>query len=62
VLARRALVHLPFHVLRRISDDPVRDIADGRHAALADAELEWCGIRPPRRYAPSKAPGSSGIA
>lgn len=49
VLARRALVHLPYHVLGRVSDDPVGDIAAGRSGALADAELEWYGVTRPRR-------------
>lgn len=50
VLARRALVHLPYRVLRRASADPVADVAAGRPTALADAELEWFGVdRPARR-------------
>jgi hypothetical protein len=49
LLARRALVHLPYDVLRRISDDPVGDVAAGRHGALADAELDWYGVPRPRR-------------
>jgi hypothetical protein len=44
VLARRALVHLPYHRLRELSDDPVADVRAGRHAALAAAELEWFGV------------------
>ncbi len=31
--------------LRRVSADPVSDLHNGRHAALADAELEWFGVR-----------------
>lgn len=49
MLARRALVHLPYRVLREISDDPAGDVAAGRHAALADAELEWFGVTRRRR-------------
>ncbi|HET8757539.1 MAG TPA: hypothetical protein VFM58_16085 [Solirubrobacteraceae bacterium] len=49
LLARRALVHLPYHRLRRLSRDPLGDLRAGRHAALADAELEWHGIGRPRR-------------
>jgi hypothetical protein len=44
LLARRAVVHLPYHRLRRVSDDPVNDVRHGRHSALADAELEWFGV------------------
>lgn len=44
LLARRALVHLPYHRLRRVSDDPVGHVHRGRHCALADAELEWFGV------------------
>jgi hypothetical protein len=44
LLARRAVVHLPHHRLRRVSDDPVEDLRAGRHAALADAELAWFGV------------------
>jgi hypothetical protein len=44
VLARRALVHLPYRRLRELSDDPVADLRRGRHAALAAAELEWFGV------------------
>jgi hypothetical protein len=44
LLARRALVHLPYHRLRQVSGDPVGDIRRGRHSALADAELEWFGV------------------
>jgi hypothetical protein len=44
VLARRALVHLPYRRLRELSDDPIADLRSGRHAALAAAELEWFGV------------------
>jgi hypothetical protein len=49
LLARRALVHLPYRILRRVSADPAADVAAGRHRALADAELAWFGVRRPRR-------------
>lgn len=48
LLARRALVHLPYHRLRRVSSDPLVDLRRGEHRALADAELEWFGIAEPR--------------
>jgi len=44
LLARRALVHLPLRRLRKISDDPLADLAAGRHAELAAAELRWFGV------------------
>ena len=47
VLARRALVHLPYRRLREISDDPIADLRAGRHEALAAAELEWFGLAVP---------------
>jgi hypothetical protein len=47
VLARRALVHLPYRRLHEVSDDPVADLRSGRHAALAAAELEWFGLAVP---------------
>lgn len=49
-LARRALEHLPYRRLRRISPNPWRDYEEGRTAALADAELARVGLarrRPP---------------
>ncbi len=45
LLARRALVHLPYTRLRRVSEDPLADLVAGRHAALAQAELDWFGVR-----------------
>jgi hypothetical protein len=44
VLAQRALVHLPYRRLRQISEDPAADVREGRHEALAVAELEWFGV------------------
>jgi hypothetical protein len=49
VLAERAVIHLPYRRLRRVSDDPSGDLRSGRHEALADAELEWYGVSPPAR-------------
>jgi hypothetical protein len=49
LLAERAVGHLPYHRLRRVSDDPRGDLRDGRHAALADAELAWFGVTRPER-------------
>lgn len=46
-LARRALQHLPYRRLRELSDNPWRDVEDGRTAALAAAELERVGLRRP---------------
>jgi hypothetical protein len=47
LLARRALVHLPYRRLRQVSPDPIGDLAAGRHRALADAELARLGVRRP---------------
>lgn len=43
-LARRAVQTLPFHVLRRVSPTPWRDLEAGRFEALAAAELRRIGI------------------
>ncbi len=43
-LANRALTDLPFRTLARISTDPWRDVAEGRYAALAEAELKSLGM------------------
>jgi hypothetical protein len=44
VLARRALVHLPYHRLLEVSGDPLADMRVGRHEALAAAKLKWFGV------------------
>ncbi|MDP8942652.1 MAG: hypothetical protein M3N16_00790 [Actinomycetota bacterium] len=44
LLALRAAYHLPYHVLTRVSADPLADIAAGRHEALAAAELARLGL------------------
>jgi len=47
LLAWRAVAQLPYRTLSRVSDDPVRDLEEGDHAALADAELAWFGVERP---------------
>jgi hypothetical protein len=44
VLALRAVTHLPYRKLKRVTRNPAADLEAGRHEALADAELEWFGI------------------
>jgi hypothetical protein len=44
-LARRAAEKLPYHVLRRITPTPWRDLEQGRYAELARAELRRLGFR-----------------
>lgn len=51
VLALRAVTHLPYRTLRDVSDDPARDLEDGMHGPLADAELRWFGVVRPRSAA-----------
>jgi len=48
VLAHRAVALLPFHQLMRASPDPVGDLTEGRHDALAAAMLRRAGMRPLR--------------
>jgi hypothetical protein len=52
-LARRAAQRLPYERLRAISDDPWRDLAEGRYTALADAELARLGLHRPAARDPS---------
>jgi hypothetical protein len=47
LLAMRAIAHLPVRTLQRVSADPAGDLRAGRHAALADAELDRLEIRRP---------------
>jgi hypothetical protein len=54
-LARAALRRVPYTELRRISDKPWQEVQQGRHAALAAAELRRLGLRPP----PDWLPGAS---
>ncbi|HET7044398.1 MAG TPA: hypothetical protein VFI37_06070 [Gaiellaceae bacterium] len=55
-LARRALEHLPYRRLRRLSANPWRDYEEGRTTALADAELARVGVLRPRTTCPPSAP------
>ena len=48
VLAHRAVALLPFHQLMRASPDPVGDLSEGRHDALAAAMLRRAGMHPLR--------------
>ena len=51
LLATRAVAALPYRRLRAITPDPVRDLREGRHEALAAAELDRLGLDGPgRRY------------
>jgi hypothetical protein len=43
-LAHQALSTLPLHQLCRLTDDPRRDLAEGRLQPLADAELARLGL------------------
>lgn len=44
-LARRAVDWLPYDQLRLVSADPAGDLREGRHSALARAELSRLGLR-----------------
>ncbi|MDQ2706182.1 MAG: hypothetical protein M3Z25_00415 [Actinomycetota bacterium] len=46
-LARQAVARLPLGDLRRITSNPWRDLAEGRHLELAAAELRRLGLAPP---------------
>ena len=46
VLAHRAIATLSFRTLMRASDDPMADLAEGRHEALAAAMLRRAGMHP----------------
>jgi hypothetical protein len=46
LLAERAVIHLPYHRLRQVSEDPYGDLCAGRHRPLADAELRRFGVPP----------------
>jgi len=48
-LAHRAVENLPYHRLREITPNPWRDLEEGRHSVLADAELDRLGLRRARR-------------
>jgi hypothetical protein len=46
-LARRAVANFSYDRLLSVSEQPYRDLEEGRFAALADLELSRLGIRPP---------------
>jgi hypothetical protein len=48
LLATRAIAHLPYGRLLKITGDPLEDLRAGRHTALADAELARLGLSAPR--------------
>jgi hypothetical protein len=57
-LARAAVRRVPYAELRRVSRDPWSDLAQGRHAALAEAELRRLGVEPaPAAARPPDGPG-----
>lgn len=49
-LAHAALRRVPYAELRRVSSHPWKEVAEGRHAALATAEVRRLGLRPPRAW------------
>ena len=51
-LAERALRYLPFTVVRSLTADPWRDIAEGNARRLADAELVRLGVHRPASPGP----------
>jgi hypothetical protein len=55
-LARAALRRVPFAELRRISGQPWRDVDQGRHEALAAAELRRLGVQPPVEWPQAAGP------
>jgi hypothetical protein len=57
-LANRAVATRSFRELRDVSDDPVGDLAAGRHEALASLELEHLGLS--RSVRRSRLPGRRG--
>ncbi len=44
LLASRAVAHLPLARLHAITPDPIGDLQQGRHGALAEAELSRLGL------------------
>ena len=48
-LAQRALTNMTYDELLTVSADPARDVARGRHSALAAAELDRLGLVPRTR-------------
>jgi hypothetical protein len=47
LFALRAVVNRPLHQLQRVSNDPMADLAAGRHHALAGLELAALGLAVP---------------
>lgn len=45
LFALRAVARRPLRELRRVSDDPARDLREGRHRRLAELELHALGLR-----------------
>ena len=48
-LAQRAVQNLPYHRLREITENPWRDLREGRFRTLSDAELRRVGVLAQRR-------------
>jgi hypothetical protein len=59
-LARAAVRRVPLADLRRITAQPWRDLEEGRHTALAAAELERLGVAPPPGWSSAAAAGGDG--
>jgi hypothetical protein len=57
VLAHRAVARLSFRQLMRASADPIGDLEEGRHDALAAAMLRRAGLRPMRPRDDAPTPG-----
>jgi hypothetical protein len=57
LLAFRALATLPFARIMRVSRNPVGDLAEGDHTALAGAMLASMGLQARRLYGPGDSDG-----
>ena len=57
LLARRALLTRPYEQIRAVTDDPSRDLEQGRFGPLADLELRRLGLKP-RAVSTQVEPGS----
>lgn len=60
-LARAAVRRVPYGELRRVSENPWRDLERGEHTHLAAAELRRLGLSPPRGWTPQLESGRSGV-
>lgn len=60
-LARAAVRRVPYGELRRVSENPWRDLERGEHTHLAAAELRRLGLSPPRGWSPQLERGRSGV-